>query len=167
MGFSRARHGLRLREWPARRRLCGCDPDADVPASPWRGSSDRNAGRSSRYRRLSLTRQAFSRFLLIDAAVELNPDRGKTFKLREEDLRRIESSPSGPEEFRRTCGDHYIRSVWRGGDFKAVLHFKSRTQSEASSVESALRGTAGGIKPRQSYANRSHALPAPPSWMCS
>lgn len=78
---------------------------------------------------------SLSRFLLIEASAELRSDNGDNFQLKPTERTKLKADPTA---FRRLCGDHYIRSIWYGGLFRAVYHFKSRTESEAKSVSAKL-----------------------------
>lgn len=85
---------------------------------------------------------SYSRFLMIDATVEFQePTTAASFALSREHLKLLGSK--GPTRFLKTCGDHYIRSIWRGGTFHAVFHFKARSDAEARSVASAITASVG------------------------
>ncbi len=81
-----------------------------------------------------------SRFLLIEAAVELRSETGRDFELTRDAAALLTKDPPS---FRRTCGDHFVRSVWHGGRFQAVYHFKSKTEEQASALTASMRANFG------------------------
>ena len=85
---------------------------------------------------------SLSRFLLIEASVELSSQTASNFALTAFDRKSLKHDPAA---FRRRCGDHFIRSVWYGGLFRAVYHFKNKTQSQADAVTASLRATVNSL----------------------
>ncbi len=84
-----------------------------------------------------------SSYLLVTVRVENQTDVLKTYKYTEDAKALLKRSRS---EFIKSCGDEFVAAKTTGGEFTAIVEFKSRTAEEKQKIEAQIKASGGTFK---------------------